>query len=127
MIYLLLKNKDTSKNKFYASQAIIHMLDFPELGSISIKNKEEFWRAVWDFTKIVGDPGSTSFIPNKIAPMTGAKFFPEAKLNLAENLLQGEDDFIAVIETDEQGKWKLPASEDVIFFVIKPCPISIPP
>ena len=25
-----------------------------------------------------------------------------------------------IVETDEQGKWKLPASKDVIFFVIKP-------
>ena len=35
--------------------------------------------------------------------MTGAQFFPEAKLNLAENLLEGDDNFIAVIETDETG------------------------
>jgi acetoacetyl-CoA synthetase len=35
--------------------------------------------------------------------MTGAQFFPEAKLNLAENLLRGDDDFIAVVETDESG------------------------
>ena len=76
---------------------------YAELHNWSIKNKGEFWRAVWDFTNIIGDPGSISFIPNKNFPMTGAQFFPEAKLNLAENLLQGDDDFIAVIETDEEG------------------------
>ena len=97
-------NAEKSALSKFSNQLGFNNTSFQELHAWSIKNKEEFWRAVWDFTKIVGDPGSISFIPNKIAPMTGAKFFPEAKLNLAENLLQGEDDFIAVIETDEQGK-----------------------
>ena len=97
-------NAEKSALSKFSNQLGFNNTSFQELHTWSIKNKEEFWRAVWDFTKIVGDPGSISFIPNKIAPMTGAKFFPEAKLNLAENLLQGEDDFIAVIETDEQGK-----------------------
>src|SRR6056300_578675 len=76
---------------------------YEELHAWSVKNKEEFWREVWNFTNIIGDPGTISFIPNAKFPMTGAQFFPEAKLNLAENLLQGDDDFIAVIETDERG------------------------
>lgn len=76
---------------------------YEELHAWSIKNKGEFWRAVWDFTEVIGDPGSINFIPNSKFPMTGAQFFPEAKLNLAENLLQGDDNFIAVIETDEMG------------------------
>ena len=97
-------NAEKSALSKFSNKLGFNNTSFQELHAWSIKNKEEFWRAVWDFTKIVGDPGSISFIPNKIAPMTGAKFFPEAKLNLAENLLQGEDDFIAVIETDEQGK-----------------------
>ena len=77
---------------------------YEEFHAWSVKNKGEFWRAVWDFTNIIGDPGTISFMPNEKFPMTGAQFFPEAKLNLAENLLQGDDDFIAVIETDEQGR-----------------------
>ena len=76
---------------------------YEKLHSWSINNKENFWRAVWDFTRVIGDPGSKSFIPNLKSPMTGAQFFPEAKLNLAENLLEGDDNFIAVIETDETG------------------------
>ena len=34
---------------------------YEELHSWSINNKENFWRAVWDFTRVIGDPGSKSF------------------------------------------------------------------
>ena len=70
----------------------------------SISEKGEFWRALWDFTAIVGEQGAQSFTPNAAAPMTGAAFFPEAQINLAENLLKGEDR-LAVIETDEIGHY----------------------
>ena len=58
-----------------------------------LENKGSFWRAIWDFTDVIGDPGSINFISNPDALMTGAQFFPEAKLNLAENLLKGNDEF----------------------------------
>ena len=71
-------NAEKSALSKFSNQLGFNNTSFQELHAWSIKNKEEFWRAVWDFTKIVGDPGSISFIPNKIAPMTGSKFFPEA-------------------------------------------------
>ena len=79
---------------------------YEALHAWSIKNKGSFWRAIWDFTDVIGDPGSINFISNPDALMTGAQFFPEAKLNLAENLLKGNDDFLAVVETDESGNRK---------------------
>ena len=79
---------------------------YEALHAWSIKNKGPFWRAIWDFTDVIGDPGSINFISNPDALMTGAQFFPEAKLNLAENLLKGNDDFLAVVETDESGNRK---------------------
>jgi len=79
---------------------------YEALHAWSIKNKGSFWRAIWDFTDVIGDPGSINFISNPDALMTGAQFFPEAKLNLAENLLKGNDDFLVVVETDESGNRK---------------------
>ena len=76
---------------------------YEDLHAWSVKNKGDFWKAVWDFTDVIGESGSINFISNPDAPMTGAQFFPEAKLNLAENLLRGNDDFLAVVETDESG------------------------
>ena len=77
--------------------------NYEELHAWSVKNKGSFWKAIWDFTDVIGDPGPINFISNPDALMTGAQFFPEAKLNLAENLLRGKDDFLAVVETDESG------------------------
>jgi len=79
---------------------------YEALHAWSIKNKGPFWKAIWDFTDVIGDPGSINFISNPDALMTGAQFFPEAKLNLAENLLKGNDDFLVVVETDESGNRK---------------------
>ena len=80
--------------------------NYDQLHSWSIKNKGEFWSKIWDFTNVIGDKGKINFQENKNAWMTGAKFFPEAKLNLAENLLRGKDDSISVVETDESGNYK---------------------
>ena len=79
---------------------------YEDLHAWSIKNKGDFWKAVWDFTDVIGDSGSINFISNPDKLMTGAQFFPEARLNLAENLLRGKDNFLAVVEADESGNRK---------------------
>ena len=76
--------------------------DYETLHRWSISDKGAFWRAVWDFTSIVGEPGEIGFVSHPSAPMTGATFFPDAKINLAENLLKGANR-PAVIEVDETG------------------------
>jgi acetoacetyl-CoA synthetase len=58
-----------------------------ELYAWSVDQIEPFWDAVWDFNKIIGDKGKT-ILENSTA-MPGAKFFPDSKLNYAENLLNG--------------------------------------
>jgi acetoacetyl-CoA synthetase len=63
----------------------------------------EFWSALWDFCGIEGRKGRTFFLPDESAWMTGARFFPDASLNLAENLLRGDHGSIAVHAFDETG------------------------
>ena len=70
----------------------------------SVVDKGAFWGALWDFAGVIGDRGGTAFEPSETAPMTGARFFPEARLNLVENLLRGGDDRIAAVAMDETGK-----------------------
>lgn len=72
----------------------------------SISDLGAFWRAVWDFAGVTGDPGTRSFLRDDQAPMTRSQFFPDASLNLAENLLRGDDDRVAVIEADESGHFR---------------------
>lgn len=79
--------------------------DYETLHRWSIADKGAFWRAVWDFSGVTGNPGERAFVGNPDHPMTGASFFPDASINLAENLLRGEDDAVAIIEADEAGHY----------------------
>ncbi|MEO0991571.1 MAG: acetoacetate--CoA ligase, partial [Pseudomonadota bacterium] len=78
--------------------------EYDALHRWSISAIGDFWSALWDFTNVLGKKGDTFFVPDAAAWMTGARFFPEARLNLAENLLErgGEDD-LAVFTMDEAG------------------------
>ncbi|MET2828648.1 acetoacetate--CoA ligase [Mesorhizobium shangrilense] len=80
--------------------------DYETLHRWSVSDPGAFWRAVWDFGRVIGDPGAISFIRDDQAPMTQSRFFPDASLNLAENLLRGDDDRAAVIEADESGHFR---------------------
>ncbi|WP_299866265.1 acetoacetate--CoA ligase [uncultured Hoeflea sp.] len=51
----------------------------------SISDREGFWSAVWDFAGVVGEKGDR-IVDNGDA-MPGARFFPDARLNFAQNLL----------------------------------------
>lgn len=61
-----------------------------------------FWDEMWNFCQIIGEKGSIVF---QDAPhMKDAKFFPEAKINYAENLLRRKDNSIAIITRNELGE-----------------------
>ena len=58
---------------------------YSELHAWSIAHPEEFWTSVWEFGGVIGEMGSTVVVDREKMP--GAKWFPEARLNFAENLL----------------------------------------
>ena len=80
--------------------------DYETLHRWSVSDPGAFWRAVWDFAGVIGNPGARSFLRDDQQPMTQSRFFPDASLNLAENLLRGDDDRVAVIEADESGHFR---------------------
>ena len=51
----------------------------------STSNSEAFWREFWDYAGVIGDAGKRTLIDGDKMP--GAQWFPDAKLNFAENLL----------------------------------------
>ncbi len=61
--------------------------DHDALHQWSITERGPFWSAVWDFCSIKGDKGSRELIDGE--DMLAARFFPDAQLNFAENLLSG--------------------------------------
>lgn len=52
----------------------------------STGDREAFWDMVWDFCGVVGDKGQRILVDG--GKMPGATFFPDARLNFAENLLK---------------------------------------
>ena len=60
---------------------------YAELHRFSVERMEDFWAAVWDYCGVIADTRGDAVIADK-AKMPGARFFPGAKLNFAENLLR---------------------------------------
>ncbi|MDO8789786.1 MAG: acetoacetate--CoA ligase [Sulfuritalea sp.] len=63
--------------------------DYQPLHAWSIEHPEEFWASVWEFGDVRGEMGSTVVVDREKMP--GAQWFPEARLNFAENLLRRRD------------------------------------
>ncbi|NQW11280.1 MAG: acetoacetate--CoA ligase [Alphaproteobacteria bacterium] len=69
--------------------------DYDDLWRWSIDQREDFWETVWDFAGVIGDKGSVRLMNGDAMP--GAKFFPEGRINFAENLLRGTGDGDAMV------------------------------
>jgi acetoacetyl-CoA synthetase len=73
--------------------------DYDAVYEFSIARPADFWRSVWDFCGIIGDPGDRAAI--HLDRMPGAAFFPDARLNFAENLLRQQGSGPAIIFNGE--------------------------
>ncbi|PKO88561.1 MAG: acetoacetate--CoA ligase [Betaproteobacteria bacterium HGW-Betaproteobacteria-12] len=62
---------------------------YAETWQWSIDQPEQFWTQVWRFCGAVGERGAVVLEDGD--KMSGARWFPEARLNYAENLLQERD------------------------------------
>lgn len=76
--------------------------DVHELWRWSVAEKGHFWSAVWDFAEIIGDKGELAFCA--AGDMRQDRYFPDAKLNFAENLLRHADARPALIAHNEAGQ-----------------------
>lgn len=64
--------------------------------SFSIKQPEVFWSEFWDFADVISAEKGERVIADA-AHMKDRRFFPDAKLNFAENLLRRRDDETAIV------------------------------
>ena len=69
--------------------------DFNKIWKWSIDNPKIFWKSIWDFTKVKGHLGNILLEESNI--FFKNKFFPDAKLNYAENLLKKNNTKSAII------------------------------
>ncbi len=78
---------------------------FPDYASLhrwSVDDAPAFWDRVWTSTGILGARGDRLIVDRDRMP--GARFFPDATLNFAENLLRRSDDAPAILATTEDGR-----------------------
>jgi acetoacetyl-CoA synthetase len=68
---------------------------FNDLWRWSVDKKEDFWSQVWDFCGVIGDKGKTIYKPG--THMQDGRFFPDSKINFAENLLRRRDNETAIV------------------------------
>lgn len=62
--------------------------DYEELRRWSVEELEDFWQAIWDYFDILSSQPARCVLESRKMP--GAKWFPGARLNYAENLMRGE-------------------------------------
>ncbi len=86
-------------------------LDYDRFWRWSVENPEIFWNAVWDFCDLIGEKGE-GFIKNA-GQMPGAQFYPNGKINYAENLLRHRGPNPAIIFLDEQGRERVLSFDDL--------------
>ncbi|MGB3386693.1 MAG: acetoacetate--CoA ligase [Pseudaminobacter sp.] len=68
-----------------SAKAGIAFAGYGELHRWSVEEREAFWSLVWEFCGVVGERGESVLVDGDRMP--GATFFPDTRLNFAENLL----------------------------------------
>jgi acetoacetyl-CoA synthetase len=69
--------------------------DYAALHRWSIGEREAFWNLLWDFCAVRGEKGAATLVDGDRMP--GATWFPEGRLNFADNLLRLRDDGDALV------------------------------
>ncbi|MEM1201984.1 MAG: acetoacetate--CoA ligase [Acidobacteriota bacterium] len=77
--------------------------DYPSLWRWSVEDPAAFWREVWEFCGVLAAEGPTETVID-LDRMPGARWFPGARLNFAENLLRHGDDREALVFWNEEGR-----------------------
>jgi len=75
--------------------------DFNKIWKWSVENPKIFWKSIWDFTKVKGDLGNILLKESDI--FYNNKFFPDARLNYAKNLLKKNNEKKSIIFKSENG------------------------
>ena len=74
----------------------------------SVDKPAAFWELFWSFAALRGDGPGPALARGAARAMPGARWFPEARLNFAENLLRnsgGEPALIFRVEDRSEGAW----------------------
>jgi len=76
--------------------------DYFSLHAWAVAHTEDFWSAVWDFCEVVAAARGADVLLDA-HKFPGARWFPQARLNFAENLLRYRDERPALVSLLENG------------------------
>ena len=79
----------TAFRKKLAGKHGVQLPDYAALHDFSVTHREAFWSGVWELMGVLGERGERVLRDGDRMP--GARWFPDARLNFAENLLRGAD------------------------------------
>lgn len=82
--------------RFIKSRWGVSFPDYASLHAWSVAEQEKFWLAVWEHCGVIAETRGERVVENPRA-MPGARFFPDAKLNFAENLMRRHSDETALV------------------------------
>jgi acetoacetyl-CoA synthetase len=80
----------------------LELNSYPDFYRWSVESPEEFWSDVWDQCGVIASRKGSSVLVDG-HKMPGARWFPDARLNFAENLLRRGDRGDAFVLWDEGG------------------------
>ena len=80
----------------------IDISTYEALHQWSITSTTDFWRCIWDYSDVIASHESDEVVRD-LDKMPGAMWFPDARLNFAENLLRRRGDQTAIISLLENG------------------------
>ena len=89
--------------QFVGSELEPSVSDYEGLYRFSVERPEAFWRAVWEFGEVRASAQGERVVENW-PEMPGTRWFPDARLNFAENLLRRNDDATALVFAGEGGE-----------------------
>ena len=69
---------------------------YPDFYRWTVKQPEQFWQSVWTFCDVIASERGTRVVADR-DKMPGARWFPDATLNFAENLLRRRDSGVALV------------------------------
>ncbi|MEM7072564.1 MAG: acetoacetate--CoA ligase [Pseudomonadota bacterium] len=79
----------------------VELDDYQALHRFSIEHADQFWTSFWDYARIRGDRGSNRVVA-EADEFYNRRYFPDATLNFADNLLMRGDDQPALISQFEE-------------------------
>ncbi len=79
-----------------AAQWNVDFADYQAFRRWSVAENEKFWQSLWDFGGVIAETRGERVVADK-QKLPGARWFPEGRLNFAENLLRRRDDEVAMV------------------------------